>query len=157
MSSDGGVLDTLLASASSPVTKAPVNSDALDLNLDDLLGPPPQRFSGGGVKTNRGGWDEEDYGQGYGGGGGRSSYDGEFGAARGKFASDVNGANEKAVKGDRLLKQVDVDDDGACPVAEKDVDPKTVQSLASRGIENFTPVQVSVETSLVGFRCRALG
>lgn len=135
-----------------------VDSDVADLDLDDLLGPPPQRFKGGGQagESNGGGWREpsgssSSYGDG--GGGGGSSYGHDFGAARGKFGADPEAAHQKAVRGDRLISQVEVSDDGACPVGEKDVDPQTVAALASRGIETFTPVQVCVSCVLCTVMC----
>lgn len=145
-------------SSTSPVIETPVkggNSADLDIDidLDDLLGPPPQRFSGGGTNTatqqrspgggtsqgRGGGWNEHEGSQSRGGGG----YGDEFGSARGAFASDVNAAREKAVRGNRLITHVDVGEDGACPVTERDVDPRSVAALLARGIEKFTPVQVS--------------
>lgn len=152
---DQGHLDSLLASASSPAPpaaarSAPTNGDLDDLDLDDLLGPasqPPQRYSGGGTSSGRdgGGWNEPASGAGYneqsqssyGGGGGE-----DFGAARGAFGGNPEAAHQKAVKGDRLVTNVEVSDEAACPVGEKDVDERTVAALAARGIENFTPVQV---------------
>ncbi|CAM9234416.1 unnamed protein product [Laminaria digitata] len=146
---DQGHLDSLLASAATPgaATAAPTNGDLDDLDLDDLLGPasqPPQRYSGGGTSAGRdaGGWNEPassagyNEQQSYGGGGGE-----DFGAARGAFGNNPDAAHQKAVKGDRLVTNVEVSDESACPVAEKDVDAKTVAALAARGIENFTPVQ----------------
>lgn len=41
------------------------------------------------------------------------------------------------------VTHIDVDEGGACPVKDKDVDERTVASLAARGIETFTPVQAS--------------
>lgn len=147
-SRDSDELDSLFASAASRTVNTPeakADSDVVDLNLDDLLGPPPQRFQGGGRPAGGAGdeWNEPS-GSSYGGGGGGSSYGEEFGAARGKFGADPEAAHQKAVRGDRLISQVEVSDDGACPVAEKDVDAQTVASLAKRGIETFTPVQVCV-------------
>lgn len=46
------------------------------------------------------------------------------------------------MKGDQQVTMVEVGDEGACPVEEKDVDERTVAALKARGIENFTPVQV---------------
>lgn len=147
-------LDSLLASVGSPAvkTRAPVNSDVVDLDLDDLLGAPeapPQRFSGGGTVAGRGGrsgasrssYDERDSRSSYDGG---SSYGGgqEFGSMRGAFGADPEAAHTKAVKGDRMVSNVEVSDEGACAVADKDVDPTTVAALQARGIETFTPVQV---------------
>lgn len=222
IASDGGVLDTLLASTSpaikspvsgrgpadldidldlddllgpppqrfssdsttstSPAIKSPVSSRSpadlnADLDLNDLLGPPPQRFSGGGIATPNAsqpysgggassggrGWDSEQQSRGAPQSrGARQSFDGygeEFGSARGAFARDANVAMEKAVKGDPTVTHLDVDDEGACPVQDKDVDAKTVQSLAARGIETFTPVQVGFLNALRWFQlyCVYLG
>lgn len=221
IASDGGVLDTLLASTS-PAIKSPVSSRSpadvdADLDIDDLLGPPPQRFTGGGTSSSASqavtppvrsrsqadldadldlnellapspkrlagggtttsnfpqstlaggamggvrGWDSEQQSRGAGQSrGGPQSFDDygdEFGSMRGAFASDVNAAREKAVKGDRTLTHLDVDAEGACPVQEKDVDEKTVQALAGRGIDTFTPVQVWLFSDVfVGSKCAPL-
>lgn len=72
------------------------------------------------------------------------SYSGEFGAASGQYGDTATAAASKALKGDQLLTMVEVGDEGACPVEEKDVDERTVAALKARGIENFTPVQVGV-------------
>lgn len=155
----GQDLDSLLGSAPSAPASAAAsgaapaqkNSDLEDLNLDDLLGPgansaPPQRYSGGGmsgaaspIPAARGppaatgqGWDSPP----------PMSYSGEFGATSGKYGDSAAGAASKALKGDQEVTLVEVGEDGACPVEEKDVDPKTVAALKARGIENFTPVQV---------------
>lgn len=175
-------LDSLFASADAPRASTatprapPVNSDVMDLDLDDLLGPPggaapPQRFSGGGTSGGSGsrggggggdGWGEQrapPRQQSYGGsadyGGGDSYYAEEFGTARGKFGQDPDAAHQKAVKGDRLVTNVEVSDDAACPVADKDIDPKTIAALKARGIENFTPVQVSTLRVSLFECCRA--
>lgn len=74
------------------------------------------------------------------------SYSGEFGAASGKYGDTATAAASKVLKGDQLVSLVEVGDEGACPVEDKDVDDKTVAALKARGIENFTPVQVRVFT-----------
>ena len=157
---DQGHLDSLLASAASPgaaaarsaPAAAPTNGDLDDLDLDDLLGPasqPPQRYSGGGLSSGRDGrgWNEpasnsaynEQSRSSYGSGGVGGE---DFGAARGAFGGNPDAAHQKAVKGNRMVTNVEVSDEAACPVLEKDVDARTVAALAARGIENFTPVQV---------------
>lgn len=196
ISSDAGVLDTLLASSSpakSNQQRAKSGSAALSADLDELLSPdtsrfssrstmdappqrfsaggtsppPPQRFSGGGTVAppqrspnggggdRGGGWDSPDQSQSRAPPGAQSSfgssfaaYADDFGSVRGAFASDVNAAQEKAVKGDRSITHVDVDDEGACPVSDKDIDERTVKLLAGRGITVFTPVQVGFTFSL---------
>lgn len=157
----GQDLDSLLGSApstSAPAAAAPAqqqNSDLGDLNLDDLLGPgansaPPQRYSGGGRSGvpspipaarappastgGQGGWDSPP----------PMSYSGDFGATSGKYGDSAAAAASKALKGDQQLTLVEVGEDGACPVEEKDVDAQTVTALKARGIENFTPVQVCI-------------
>lgn len=151
-------LDSLLSSAASPgsatrtrPTAAPTNGDLDDLDLDDLLGPasqPPQRYSGGGTSAGRdgAGWSEPSGNAAGYDGPSQASYGGggweDFGAARGAFGNNPDAAHQKAVKGDRMVTNVEVSDEAACPVTEKDVDAKTVAALAARGIENFTPVQV---------------
>lgn len=143
-------LDSLLASAASPGTtkRGPgAGQPVADFDIDDLLSPslppppPPQRYSGGATPSTRAtsGWSEPSQQSPYGG----QSYGQEFGAARGAFGNDPEAAHKKAVKGDRLVTNVEVSDDGACPVSEKDIDPKTVAALKARGIETFTPVQVT--------------
>lgn len=161
-------LDSLLGSATSapPATaKAakPKNSGLDDLDLDDLLGPgansaPPQRYSGGGTAGGGGSspaaargppvgsasseqaWgappDQQQQQQ------QRMSYSGEFGATSGKYGDTAARTASKELKGDQLVSMVEVGEDGACPVEEKDVDPNTVAALKARGIEKFTPVQV---------------
>ncbi|CAM9480566.1 unnamed protein product [Hapterophycus canaliculatus] len=69
------------------------------------------------------------------------SYSQEFGAASGRYGDTAAAAASKVLKGDQQVSLVEVGDEGACPVEEKDVDPKTVAALKARGIENFTPVQ----------------
>lgn len=149
----GQDLDSLLGSAPAAAAPAPQQyNDVDDLNLDDLLGPgansaPPQRFSGGGragvtssipaarappaASGQR--WDSPPP---------SSSYSGEFGATSGKYGDSAAAAAGKVLKGDQQVSMVEVGDDGACPVEEKDVDPQTMAALKARGIENFTPVQV---------------
>ena len=155
----GQDLDSLLGAAAPPAAKQ--NSDLDDLNLDDLLGPgansaPPQRYSGGGTAGGGGAArvppaSREQPAQGWGSSAGgqqqqqqRMSYSGEFGAASGRYGDTATAAASKVLKGDQLVSLVEVGDEGACPVEEKDVDPKTVAALKARGIENFTPVQVCV-------------
>lgn len=75
----------------------------------------------------------------------RMSYSQEFGAASGQYGDTAAAAASKVLKGDQQVSLVEVGDEGACPVEEKDVDPKTVAALKARGIENFTPVQVSTK------------
>lgn len=160
-------LDSLLGSASSapPATATaaqPKNSGLDDLDLDDLLGPgansaPPQRYSGGGTTGGgssspvaaRGppiGSASSDGQQAWGAPGQqqqqRMSYSGEFGAASGKYGDTAERTASKELKGDQQVTLVEVGDEGACPVEEKDVDPKTAAALKARGIEKFTPVQV---------------
>lgn len=161
-------LDSLLGSATSapPATATaaePKNSGLDDLDLDDLLGPgansaPPQRYSGGGTAGGgesfpaaaRGppvGRASSDGQQAWGAPGQqqqqqRMSYSGEFGAASGKYGDTAARTASKELKGDQMVSLVEVGEDGACPVEEKDVDPKTVAALKARGIEKFTPVQV---------------
>ncbi len=161
----GQDLDSLLGSAASasaaaaaaaaPPASAPPpaqNGDLDDLNLDDLLGPgaaPPQRYSGGGTTGGaRAPSSPSGQGQGWGSPGPqggqqqRMSYSGEFGAASGQYGDTAAAAASKVLKGDQMVSLVEVGDEGACPVEEKDVDPKTLAALKARGIENFTPVQV---------------
>ncbi|CAM9408692.1 unnamed protein product [Ectocarpus sp. 6 AP-2014] len=162
-------LDSLLGSATSapPATAtaaAPKNSGLDDLDLDDLLGPgansaPPQRYSGGGTAGGRGSFPAAGRGPPVGGASSdgqqawgapgqqqqqqqqRMSYSGEFGAASGKYGDTAARTASKELKGDQMVSLVEVGEEGACPVEEKDVDPKTVAALKARGIEKFTPVQ----------------
>lgn len=170
------------ASTAPPATKPSATKDPLEsLNLDDLLAPPSkpiQRSAPAGTSAptgsrsaDVGGWNEpsrspqgrgaprqSSYGSSpqspydsppqssYG-----SSFDQDFGSSRGQF-SDPSAAHEKAVKGDRTLTTIEVSDDGACAVEDKDIDPKTVEMLKARGIVTFTPVQVRIElVALVDF------
>ncbi|CAM9833096.1 unnamed protein product, partial [Choristocarpus tenellus] len=59
---------------------------------------------------------------------------------------------EKAVSGGRSVSYIEVDESAAEPVINKDVDKATVDLLARRGIETFTPVQATTYDHILSGR-----
>lgn len=69
--------------------------------------------------------------------------DGGFGAGSTGLRSDMDNEHMQDSNEQPLVKHIDVDEKATCPVKDKDIDERTIAALAVRGIENFTPVQVS--------------
>lgn len=141
LASEPDVLDDLLESASK-VVKGKARFPAEDLDLDQVLPIRPASVPGEEGRSNRFSTrvhpnSNKD-----------AAVNGQYkGGHRTRGSSKERDIDEE--DGDErfdkpLVTHIDVDESATCPVAEKDVDERTVASLAARGIVNFTPVQVSV-------------
>lgn len=140
LASEPDVLDDLLESASK-VVKGKARLPAEDLDLDQVLPIRPASVPGaeGGLNkfsTRLQPNSDRDV-----------TINGQYqGSRRTRGSSedrDLDGEDGDERFDKPMVTHIDVDESATCPVAEKDVDERTVASLEARGIVNFTPVQAS--------------